>query len=52
MRAWIFAAVTGLLFSACFAQAELWLETHVAVVANFVAPANEIAALFKEKTGP
>lgn len=45
-----FAAALGLLFSICGAPADA-AQTHVAVAANFIEPAREIATLFQQKTG-
>jgi molybdate transport system substrate-binding protein len=45
-----FAASVGLFFSAFGAPADA-AQTHVAVAANFIEPAREIAALFQQKTG-
>jgi molybdate transport system substrate-binding protein len=45
-----FVAALGLLFSS-FATPSQAAQTHVAVAANFIEPAREIAALFQQKTG-
>jgi molybdate transport system substrate-binding protein len=50
MRLRSIAAVFGL-FCLCLAGSAEAAKTHVAVAANFTAPAREIAALFHKKTG-
>jgi molybdate transport system substrate-binding protein len=50
MRLQTFTAAVGLLFSIFGAPADA-AQTHVAVAANFIEPAREIAALFQQKTG-